>query len=205
MRAGPPARTQEADTLGELSANFWERAPRPAQSVCLFRERGFRFHSFYSTLPLSPRLFSKPQLNLDTNLPGWLQNSFYPYCCLCFSYHFSRKWGEFYKCLQRRAQTISGLSFDFLFEVLTIYYKGRSRKKEPLDWQRAGTTQLVCLLLRGCPSGGFLLDPSGGFPQWSRLGFSPTLGCFPGGVNPACLARNGFLFFKTKLSSFSFS
>lgn len=26
-------------------------------------------------------------------------------------------------------KTISGLSFDFLFEILTIYYKARRRKK----------------------------------------------------------------------------
>lgn len=42
---GPTARIQEASTLGGLSANFWERAYRPARSICLFRERGFRFRS----------------------------------------------------------------------------------------------------------------------------------------------------------------
>lgn len=42
------------------------------RDLSAYLERGFRFHSFYSTLPLSPRLFSKPQLNLDTNLPRWL-------------------------------------------------------------------------------------------------------------------------------------
>lgn len=86
----------------------------------------------------------------------------------------------------RRAQTISGLSFDFLLRFLQFTKQREKEEKKNLSaGNELAQLSLVCLFLRGCPSGAFLLDPSGGFPQRSSLGFSPILGCFPGsGVLP---------------------